>query len=198
MQRALLLLLLLLMQHLGENFLLLHHFVGLFDQRLTKIHLSVQGQFLKLGGTSLMQDGSHMNVQRGPLRISDFANVAFIRLFVRLRRRRVAVMKPDGRRRHRRSAGRRRGGGGGGGSGGESGRDAGRGAGTNGAAARFRAALQLVKVGNGVVMNQKDVLLREAFLAHFAFEGAIRIQIFFHGIAQLVALAMQKSLVVRG
>ena len=123
MQRALLLLMLLLMQHLGENFLLLHHFVGLFDQRLTKIHLSVQGQFLKLGGTSLMQDGSHMNVQRGPLRISDFANVAFVRLFIWLRGRRVAVMKPDGRRR-RRSAGSRGGGGGGGvggGSGGESG-----------------------------------------------------------------------------
>ena len=86
-ESLLLLLLLLLMQHLGKKLFVLHGFIGLFDQRLTEIDLPVQGQFLKLRSARLMQDGSHVNVQSRPLRISHFANVAFVRLFIRLRGR---------------------------------------------------------------------------------------------------------------
>ena len=46
-------------------------------------------------------------------------------------------------------------------------------------------------------MNEKNVLLRETLFTDFTFEGPIRIQIFLHRIAQLVALPMQKGLVMR-
>lgn len=60
----------------------------------------------------------------------------------------------------------------------------------------LHGTLQFVQMTDRVVMYEKDVLLRERLFAHVALIWPIWVQIFLHGVAQLLSLAMKQRLVM--
>jgi hypothetical protein len=55
----------------------------------------------------------------------------------------------------------------------------------------------LVEMRDGIEVDEKNVFLGEGFLTDIAFMGSIWVQVFFHGVVGLLALAMLESFVMR-